>query len=299
MRNWKTLLIAASAAALATSMVACGSTSGGGDGGGGTKAGGGGDGKPARAEVWCDFGKGYAALVPKALYDPNERFLMQILIGLHEESDTFDGEEYAKYKPYAATPCEGDINGQFTDVKPGEYMLLVGWVGRYSVDNSYENNGWKKAITLKGGDVFSTRLKDGDMTHSWACISCPFLSMATGKGWVELGQVLRNRRSPRLGGTDTVSLTAEVKAGVVTLRLDEKEPETTYLDAVSLTIGGKVAPRIGASTNDRISAVDGRFHTMVMGDSLVLEFAAPKGVADGPVKATLSISGHYVPVVDM
>ncbi len=245
----------------------------------------------ASVTVRCRFSDGWVSLLPAARFDPGEQFLMQALIGLTEEPKFWGPmPEYAKLEPYKAQRCAA--NGVRHDVPAGSYYVLVGWAGQFSVRGKYQDNGFKEKIELGNGDERDFDLSPKQLKHTWFCISCPYLVIWRDGRWIDHGQVLVDRYSRRRSGTDVVRAEVQVQGGKLRLRIDEREPEVTHLDAVQVSVAGK---RLKLRSQASLAKVDSKSRQLAMGQKLELVFDAA-GLADGKVQAEIRVSGFYLPI---
>jgi hypothetical protein len=247
---------------------------------------------PAKVVVACEFTDGWVSVMPADVYEPKEEFLMQALIGLSEEPKFWLGVGYGRFADYRAVRC--DQRGTTVDVPAGSHYVLVGWANQFSVKGEYRDNGYLEQTTLHPGETRHYRITTDRLTHTWLCISCPYLLAHGRGGWVELGQVLVDRYHRRRRGTDVVRARVDVRGGKVRLRLAEREPEVTLLDAVRVaTAEQMLAPAAG--TMSAVVGADGKTHRLSMGQHLDLTFEAP-GIPDGTLDVEIQVTGHYEPV---
>ncbi|MEQ1506048.1 MAG: hypothetical protein ABMB14_27700 [Myxococcota bacterium] len=121
--------------------------------------------------------------------------------------------------------------------------------------------------------------------------ACPFVDVYTDAGWVTTGEILRNLNRPALYGSQSLPLPADaVVDGHVILRLAERKPETTYLDAVWLEVGGRRILPVGCSADQPACAIDRVFDELRPGAVRTFEFDVPVG--GEPV---LWAHGYYLP----
>lgn len=240
--------------------------------------------------VTCNFEDGWVAVLPADVYDPGEEYLMQALIGLRGDPGFWGGlSQYEKYEPYKAQECkDGPID---FDLEPGSYVIAVGMANQFFVRGEYRDNGYLEEVELSEGAGHDVVLGEADLSHTWLCISCPFLVVFQDGKEFEAGQVLKDRYTRRRYGTDVVETQADVRDGVLTLRLDEREPEVSYIDAVTVSVGGTLLPLVDDGPK-AIRAMDDDSTSIRMGDSVVLEFDAA-GIPDGLVDVEIRVSGHY------
>lgn len=248
--------------------------------------------KASSVTVTCDFADGWVSVLPEDLYDEKEEFLMQSLIGLTEDPGFWgDMDEYKKLAGHAAQKC--DKEGVEFHLTSGGYKVLVGWAGRFNELGDYKDNGHIRDIKVKGGKSQKIDVTAKDMTHTWLCISCPYIAVRRGGQLVELGQTLVDRYNEKRAGTDVHAVDVDVVDGVIEVVLIEREPETSYIDAVELVVQGRALPMLDGT--DALRKRDGRSHSMRMGDELVLRFDA-SALAVSSTNALIRVSGYYTPV---
>ncbi len=247
---------------------------------------------PAQVVVACEFSDGWVSVLPADLYEPNEEFLMQALIGLTEEPKFWHGAGYGRFADYPAVRC--DRRGTTVKAQAGSHYVLVGWANQFSVKGEYRDNGYLEQTTLNPGETRHYRITTDRLTHTWLCISCPYLLAYRDGRFEELGQVLVDRYSRRRRGTDVVRAQVAVHDGRLRLRIAEREPEITHLDAVILrNAQGELSPAPG--TPAALLRADGQVRELAMGDRLDLVFEAP-GTPDGVMDVEIQVTGHYEPV---
>lgn len=247
--------------------------------------------KTGQLAVACEFDDGWYAVVPKDLASAQEddEFMMQALIGLTEEPDFWAPmPEYEKLQPHAAQRCGHEPVTR--DLQPGSYVLFIGWAGQYE-RSGYENNGRIEPFSVAAGEDIVRRITTDDLNADLPCISCPFLLVARAGQFVELGQILIDRYRPGKQGTDSRTTTAEVVSGRITVKLAEREPEVSHIDAVEVWHQGQQLQPVGASPA-AARAIDGARHTLVTGDELTMYFQAP--VRSGELDIEIRVNGYYI-----
>ncbi|MBW2455400.1 MAG: hypothetical protein JRI68_12850 [Deltaproteobacteria bacterium] len=246
----------------------------------------------AEVVVACEFADGWVSVLPADRYEPSEEFLMQALIGLTEEPKFWHGAGYGRFGDYRAVRC--DPRGTSIHVPAGSHYVLVGWANQFSVKREYRDNGYLEQTTLNPGETRHYRITTDRLTHTWLCISCPYLLAYRDGRFEELGQVLVDRYSRRRRGTDVVRARVEVRNGQVRLRIAEREPEITHLDAVVVSNAHReLSPAPG--TLAALVRADGQVRELTMGQRLDLVFEAP-GTPDGVMDVEIQVTGHYEPV---
>lgn len=249
----------------------------------------------ATVTVSCSFTKGWAAVLPAARFSTGRRYLMQALIGFTKEPRFWRSQaDFRDLADYAARRCSA--KGTTFRVPAGPHVVVVGWADRFQVHKKYQDNGFYRRVRLRSGAAKAISLAPKDMTHTWNCISCPHLAVFRGGRFVEVGQVLVDRYTRGLRGTDVRRVRLEVRDGLVRLRVIEREPEVTYLDAVQVRVRGRLLEPAGVP--HRVRGADGSTLVLKTGDALELTFRAP-GLGDGVVAADILVTGHYEPLVHL
>lgn len=244
-------------------------------------------------DVGCGFEGGWVAVLPLSIYQRGDDFLMQALIGFSTDQSFWAGQaEYQDLRPYAAQQCLS--TARRFQVQPGRYVVLVGWAGRFQTQGSYARNGRVEHVNIRAGQVVPFTISPAMLNHEFVCISCPYLVVRRDGRAVELGQVLVDRYTTRREGTDVRATEVDVRGGRIVVRLDEREPEVSRIDAVELRVAGRALP-LAPGAPAALRAIDGDRHDLAMGESLELVFDA-SGMPDGVVGAEIRVTGHYVPV---
>lgn len=243
---------------------------------------------PGKLTVRCEFADGWAAVVPKSVYQPDEGYTMQALIGLTEEPDFWGNEaDYAPLKPYAAQRCS---EGAIFESIGADQVLLIGKANTFDGDK-YGINGVIKEVPAGGGEV---TVADADLDMTWPCISCPRIYVWTGSGWESRGEVLIDIIGPRAEKTQRREIgMVKVIGGQVRVRLAEEEDEVSYVDALVLEVGGVEA----APAHAVMSAIDHTRLTMHKGDAIELTYAV--ALPDGEYPAVAVATGYYVPIAGL
>ncbi len=253
-------------------------------------------GEQAHVQISCSFRQGWAALVPVDDYPADDEFVMQALIGFTEQPDFWkDQNEYASLAEYAAKPCTR--RGETFDVAPGAYFVLVGEAGTFGRRSTYQNNGYRERIRLSANESKDIDLSGDDLNHTWYCISCPHVSFydPTLGRYLSSFVVLAYRDERRLEGTERIVVhDVPVHDGTIRLRVDEVEPETTYLDQFVIEVDGvRVLPRKGGPQSALASADQARV-IMRQGTRIVVEYDVPH-VRTGTATVTVVAHGYYEP----
>lgn len=117
--------------------------------------------------------------------------------------------------------------------------------------------------------------------------ACPFVFV----GSESRGEILRNLRTSELGGTQALNL-GVLHAGRHPITIKELKPETTYLDAVWVDVGGqRILPTsCGSDNRPAYCDADGRREIVKEGAQLALEFELSVGG-----QATVHATGYYLP----
>jgi hypothetical protein len=242
-----------------------------------------------RIVVKCNFSDGWVAVVPADVFDAGNSTIMQTLIGWAEGASWLQPTD--PLRPYAARRCARE--GTSFSERPGAYMIAVGWSGTYSgVD--YQNNGWVRQVRVEAGQVIEKTLEMIDMDRAWDCISCPWLYVWDGTGFVRRTEIIADLFGPDLEATQRTDVgSVIVQNGVAVVRISEEKQETSYLDAIWLEIVGTTAlPDVPA-----LAAVDGERVTLGTGQYLDVTFRTD--LPDGQYPAAVAATGYYVPAVPL
>ncbi len=232
-------------------------------------------------DVRCTFSHGWVSLIPAGKYPKDESFLMQSLIGLTQDPNFWGGTEYRRLVPFAAKPCASGYTRLLAPTS-GSYFLLAGEEGTFSARGAYDKNGVKRQITVNASTTVT--LAPTDLTHTWLCISCPWIVFREDGFDREPFVVLANRRGVATRGTDEHRVAQiPVRGGRVILRVMEVEDETTHLEDLVLRVGGR---DVRAESLARPLEID-------RGKQVTLTFVV--GGDDRTVDATLVASGYYDP----
>jgi hypothetical protein len=247
------------------------------------------------AVVSCDFPGAWISLLPVAAYPRDDQFLMQSLIGLTQDPKFWKSADpaYAKLAPHAAQRCTASGTG--FAVPAGDYWVLAGQEGTFSAKGKYDKNGVKRKVTVPAAPgALTTALHTADLVHTWLCISCPWVEIEGLAPFV----VLRHRSSVERRGTDVIKLThVPVHEGRVRVRVSEREPETTFLDALVLRVGGRTLVPTRGGDRSPLAAADGAPVVIERGGAITVEYAVPAELvsADGAVDLEIVATGHYEP----
>jgi hypothetical protein len=244
-------------------------------------------------DVKCTFASGWVSLLPVSAYPRDDSFLMQGLIGLTQDPRFWGKEpEFAKLRAYAARKCT-TAGVQFS-APPGDYWVLAGQEGTFAARQAYKNNGVRRKITVAPGAArAAVTLGTADLTHTWLCISCPWLVFGEGEGSMAL-VVLRGRAGRGRRGTERVVVTGvPVVRGRLRLRVAEREHEVTHLGGLRLEVEGReLMPLEGGAAS---ALVRGANVELARGTEIAAEYAVP-GHADGVVDVVVTVTGHYDPI---
>ncbi len=245
-------------------------------------------------DVSCAFPQGWVALLPAGKYPKDDQFLMQALIGLTDDPSFWGGlAEYRSLHPYAARRCTP--SPVRFDVAPGDYFVLAGEAGTFSARGTYDKNGVRRKITVRAST--QVRLGPRDLTHTWLCISCPWVVFSDGDGG-DLAPfvVLPWRAGWARRGADTHRVArVPVRGGRVRLRVMEREREVTHLDSLVLRVGGRVLLPVRGGARSALARADGVGVEMRRGRQVAVEYEV-LGVTDGEVDVTVEAAGYYDPV---
>ncbi len=143
-------------------------------------------------------------------------------------------------------------------------------------------------------DIYFQMRGDGEITGVWlgGFAACPFVVVrAVVKNevrWLERGEILRNLRGPATEARQSVRLPVTQRA--LTVRVEERKNEVTYLDDVYVELGGRRlrpvnCPRAPFCRDDEIYA------RVEPGEFVVLDFEVPASWVGHDV--SLFAEGHY------
>jgi hypothetical protein len=246
--------------------------------------------------VRCSFNNGWVSVLPAASYPSDDTFLMQALIGFSQEPEFWASQsEYAELERYAARRCSERM--QRFEVPAGDYFVLVGESGTFGRRGGYDRNGYRRRIRVSSGSPEVLSLRPSDLTITWSCISCPFVSFidtASGR-LLPAFVVLAWRNSAARKGTDRVLVEkVPVRDGKLRLRVAEAEPEVSQLDQLVLEVNGQVLlPRKGGA-HSALAAADGVVVEMKQGTQIVVEYEVP-WMTDGALDVQVVAHGYYDP----
>lgn len=244
--------------------------------------------------VECKFPNGWVALLPEARYPEDDSFLMQALIGFAVEPNFWANEpEYRPLRDYAAQRCNS--SGTTFEVDAGSYFVLAGEADTFSRRGQYYHNGYRGKRRVSAGAPVRVVLQSSDLTHTWLCISCPFVSLydaSTGR-FLPSFVILPYRGSRQQRGTHRVKLeSVPVQDGVVRLRVVEAERERTHLDELVLVVDGKRLLPMRGGANSALAQSDDAEVLLEQGTQIEVSYAVP-GVKNATIAAELVATGYY------
>lgn len=154
-----------------------------------------------------------------------------------------------------------------------------------------ETHIWR--VTLQGDRLVEHREDQGTRDPNCIGAACPFVDVLVGgRAWT-VGEILRNVNQPAVAGPQGLPLPPQaIEQGRVVVRIAERKPEITELDAVWLEVGDREFAPLGCEEGG-LCEVDGLVSVLERGDELPLVFEV--GEARG--KLVLWAHGHYVPQV--
>jgi hypothetical protein len=129
--------------------------------------------------------------------------------------------------------------------------------------------------------------------HGWAC---PWVYAYNGTVFERRSEILRNLKSKSLETTQRHPLgPVPVQNGVIRLQIREEKPETTYLDALFLELGGiPIRPDTGSHQAGLVSSVDGHYLILRQGDMYELTFDVSALAGDNDsVEFVIVSAGYY------
>ena len=132
---------------------------------------------------------------------------------------------------------------------------MVGESGTFSRKGTYDRNGYRRRLRASPGSPQNITVKQSDLTLTWNCISCPFVSFfdpAHGS-YLPATVVLAYRNSIRRKGTDRVLVeNVPVRDGRIRLRVAEAEQEISHLDQLIVEVNGSLLMPVKGS--EQVSA---------------------------------------------
>ena len=251
--------------------------------------------------VTCSFAKGWVSVLPVAKYPKDDSFLMQALIGFTQDPRFWNAEaEYAPLKPFAARVC-GSSPVSIRVPAPGDYYVVVGQEGTFSVKGTYDKNGIRRKVTV-GATGASYAFSSADLIFTWVCISCPWVRFEDAAGNVTASfVVLANRRDRALAGTDRIAVQhVPVTDGRVRLRLLEREDEVSHVDELVLELrladgsALRLLPRRGKGRS-ALASRDGVTVELSRGTEVFVDYDVPEGSPDF-VDLAVVATGYYDPL---
>jgi hypothetical protein len=123
--------------------------------------------------------------------------------------------------------------------------------------------------------------------------ACPFVATSFDGGpFVEHGTILTNLHAATLEATQSLALAGPAACHRVVVRVTEREPETTYLDAIAIAIDGtRVVP--ASCPGAAYCSDDGVYHRLERGERIDVELALPPGTDCSALRVLAD--GYYVP----
>ncbi len=228
----------------------------------------------------------------------------KVILGLISAEEA-DDEDYGWWNAWEAQKnATAPIQSPhvFKDLKPGVYTLIA--YDSASID--YDPNNGNPAeqsdgvlmeeVTITATCKLSYSLKMSDF-KDWNCLSCPWLYVDSGNGYVRTTEVLKdvvgreNQTTTSFALDDSAALD-----GIIKIRLQEEKDEITYLDRCLISIGGvEVAAEATYPAAARaLSSADGDHLILKKGESIDLQFTLPNDRAANS-SIVLETTGFYEP----
>jgi hypothetical protein len=247
--------------------------------------------------VRCSFPDGWVAVIPSDGYPTDDTFLMQALIGFSQEPDFWASQsEYAALERFAARRCND--SPQRFELPAGDAFVVIGQSGTFNRRGRYDRNGYRRRIRLSATAPQALTIRQTDLTLTWNCISCPFVSFidaATGR-FLPAIVVLAYRDSSARKGTDRVLVEkVPVRDGKLRLRVAEAEQEVSHLDQLVLEVNGTLLLPVKGAQRSALATVDGVGVEMQPGTQITADYEVP-GVKDGTVDVVVVAHGYYDPL---
>lgn len=163
----------------------------------------------------------------------------------------------------------------------------------------FKNYNYGPELNVSSIAVDETRINLGtpsanfmDMTASSEIGSCPhLLSWNGGDDWIEHGKVLHLAKGRQLEYSETRIFSGFHQR----FRIEEREPEVSYIDRAELIVRLKNGATLAlAPDNAHLVAHDGDYVRLPWGKAVEFGFALPDGMVDSDVtESRLSLTGYY------
>ncbi len=175
---------------------------------------------------------------------------------------------------------------------PGNPKILGNGIVRSGHGNCGQSvtQTWK----LKHGHLRLVRQKKQGRFDNDHCAACPFVYRLDGDAWHKKGEILRHLIGATLDGWQSLEIgPIQQRKEVLALSIREEKPETTYLDAVYISVGEErfLPLACDGSNVPAYCSADGRVSRIESGDAIELEFALPKELSG---RALMWAKGYYV-----
>ncbi len=156
-------------------------------------------------------------------------------------------------------------------------------------------HGIEQIWRLKQGHLKLQREKKVGRFNPEECQACPFVYRGEGGAWHRKGEILRRLIGSERNGWQSLKVgSVDGIRGDIKISVREEKPETTYLDAVYLSVGEEIfLPRAcDAPGAAPYCSEDGDFALIQPGGAIELEFVVPE---EATGEAILWAKGYYVP----
>lgn len=246
-------------------------------------------------DVTCAFANGYVTVLPVAAYPRDEDFVMQALIGFSTDPSFWKGlGQYKPLMPYAARPCSTTPQ-RFPVASGADVYVLVGQADTFSTKGKYDRNGMKQRLHVTASTTIAATMSS--LTHTWLCISCPWVVVSDERGPREAFVMLGGMDEEKKRGKDTrLVRDMPVREGKVRFDVREGEDEETRLDAFWLVVRDAqgrehaLAPVVGSA----LAVDDGLEVRLRKGGQIKLEYDVSAYATGDAIDARLEASGYYV-----
>jgi hypothetical protein len=143
--------------------------------------------------------------------------------------------------------------------------------------------------------VYNIKLENANsfiVNSVMASPKCPFVSVKNGNEFVEISEILRNQMSRLLERNDRIVIPlTTINNSEITIRIDERKDEISFIDRVYLMIDGKIIePEIGGNSA-LINDEDMNYLVLKKGESVELKFHIPADIT--PQEIYINAKGYY------
>lgn len=251
-------------------------------------------GAPFAVEVTCAFPNGWVSVIPTNAYPRDDQFLMQALIGFTTDPSFWDQErEYKPRNKFAAKPCNAAPTRFFAS---GDVYVVAGQANTFNTRGKYDKNGFKTRLAITASTTVA--ISPAQLTHTWDCISCPWLAFDGSLTSPFVVLAFRDDENKR-GSDRRAARHVPVKQGRIVARMSEIEDEQTHLDQLLLVVrdASGASHVIAPLGGDRsaLSRDDGVDVRMTKGSQILVSYDVSAVLPDGYADVDVIASGYYLP----